>query len=235
MVLIDDFKIKSNFKNIIDKKKYKNIQIDYRYSYYEKYKEEIDFKPVNINKDYKRIMKEYDIIFSLCSQIFPKQLVNAVCCINFHFGILPYACGVLPIAFSIANNIPVGVTVHLMNEKIDNGDIIYQEKVEVLSTDRYKDIEIKCQDKLIDILENHIDDLINGNYKAVKQTNNRKYFSLKDFNNLCNIDLKEKLTAQEFINKLKALELNDGSKAFYISDNGEKIYISISLSKKVNI
>lgn len=232
LALIDDPVVRNGLKDIVNKKTYENIRVDYKFSYYERYEESETFKPINIKESCKDIIKNYDIVFSLCSQIFPKELVNNVRCINFHFGILPYVCGVFPIAFSIVNDMPSGVTIHLMDEQIDHGDIIYQEEVNVSPLDKYKDIERKCQKKLIDILKKHINDLIYGNYKTRKQLGKRKYFSIKDFNNLCKIDLKEKLTLKELLDRLRALELSPIGNAFYISDNGEKINISVNLIKK---
>lgn len=234
LVLIDDPIIRNNFQKIATNKILKDMNFDYRFSYYENTKETENLKPINISKEYKDLMKEYSLIFSLCSQIFPKELVEKVRCINFHFGILPYACGVAPITFSIINNIPTGFTIHLMNDKIDGGDIIYQEQVENNIYDTAKDIEIKCQNKLIEYLNKNLSKLIYNDYSAYKQPEGRRYFSIKDFNNLCKIDLEEKLTGLEFINKLRALKLNESS-SYCISKQNEKINISVSLKKKNKI
>ena len=231
LVLIDDPIIRNAFQKIIKDKIKADINVDYRVSYYEKTEETNGLKSINIKKEYRNVIKNYDLIFSLCSQIFPKDLVDNVRCINFHFGILPYACGVVPITFSIANNIPTGFTIHLMNNKIDGGDIIYQEQIKNDIYETAKDIEIKCQKKLIEYLDKNILNLLFGNYSSHKQSDNRKYFSVKDFKRLCNIDLNEKLTLLEFINKLRALQLKK-SEAYFISDNNEKINISISMKKE---
>lgn len=230
LVLIDDPIIRENIKKIFDKTD-NNFIVDYRFSYYENYNESNVFKSINIVKEYKNLIDEYDLIFSLCSQIFPKELVEKVRCINFHFGILPYACGVAPITFSMLNGIPVGYTVHLMNEKIDNGDIIFQQEVESNEYDTAKDIEIKCQNKLIEYLQVHLLDLIYGKYETYKQLPNRHYFSLKDFDNICKLDLEKKMTFNEFMNIMRALDLRDGSKAYVVSNSNEKYRISVKIDK----
>lgn len=235
LALIDDSFIAGNLREIICGKFAGEIELDCRFSYNLNHKETENYKPINIKNEIDRIISNYDLIFSLCSQIFPKKLVESVRCINFHFGILPGACGVAPITFSIINNIKPGVTIHLMDEKIDNGDIIYKEIVETSCMDTFKDLEIKCQNKLINILNEHITDLIYQRYKTEETKEKRKYFSLNDFKKICKIDLNEKITARKIIDKLRALEFGDGNKAYYVSDYGDIVNISIKLTKIGNI
>ncbi len=216
LALIDDLVIKTALESIIKNKNFKDIDIDYVYSYNEHHIEKINFKPIDVKKECKSIIEKYDLVFSLCSQVFPKTLVNNVRCINFHFGLLPYVCGVFPIIFSVVNNIPIGVTIHLMDEKIDHGNIIYQEKVDILITDQYREIEQKCQKKLINILENNIENLIYGNYKTYKQDEKkRRYFSVKDLEGI-GIKEEEKCKMQEFLDRLKVSDLisSDGKSYF---------------------
>jgi hypothetical protein len=48
---------------------------------------------------------------------------------------------------------------------------------------------------------------------------------------LCELDLDEKLTALQFINRLRALSHGDFKNAYFTNpENGEKIYININLS-----
>lgn len=217
LALIDDLVIKTALESIINKKNFKDVEVNYVYSYNEHHIEQVNFKPVNIKEEFKNIIGKYDLIFSLCSQVFTKELVENVKCINFHFGLLPYACGVFPIVFSIINNIPIGVTVHLMDEKIDHGDIIYQEKVDILTIDQYREIEKKCQKRLINILENNIENLIYGNYQTYKQDDEkRRYFSIKDLDSI-GIKKEEKCEMQEFLDRLKVSDLVNSNQKRYFS------------------
>ncbi|GAB1402385.1 hypothetical protein MASR1M68_12960 [Elusimicrobiota bacterium] len=232
LALIDDMFICEGLRQIINNKIGDKVKIDYRFSYNLPHKETEFYKPINIKEKADIVAQEYGLIFSLCSQIFPEKIVKSVRCINFHFGILPYVCGVLPITFSIVNNIPLGITVHLMDEKIDNGDIIYQEEVEDNGYDTAKEIEKKCQAKLIEILDKNINDLIYEKYKTKKAVGKRVYYSLNDFKKLCNIDLNKQKTAGEIINMLRALQFNDNGKAYFVSKSGDIINMSIGLKKR---
>lgn len=80
-----------------------------------------------------------DLIVSVAApQIFKSELLRLppLGCINIHNGLLPKYQGVLPSFWVLANNeTETGTTVHYMNEKIDAGDIILQERVEVQPDD----------------------------------------------------------------------------------------------------
>ena len=53
-------------------------------------------------------------------------------CINVHFGMLPRYRGILPIFYALLNgDSSFGVTVHFMDAKLDNGDIVTQTAVPI--------------------------------------------------------------------------------------------------------
>jgi methionyl-tRNA formyltransferase len=57
-------------------------------------------------------------------------------CINVHFGMLPRYRGILPIFHALMNEEPsFGVTVHMMDEQLDNGDILAQRAVPIARGD----------------------------------------------------------------------------------------------------
>ncbi|HSX09831.1 MAG TPA: formyltransferase family protein [Candidatus Saccharimonadales bacterium] len=77
--------------------------------------------------------KKIDIIVSSNGQIFKNELLALpkIACINRHTALLPKYGGVLPVFWAMMNNEKYfGVSIHVMTKKIDEGDIIYQEKIE---------------------------------------------------------------------------------------------------------
>ena len=57
-------------------------------------------------------------------------------CLNVHFGMLPRYRGMLPIFHALMNGeSSFGVTVHMMDEKLDNGDIVAQRAVPIARGD----------------------------------------------------------------------------------------------------
>lgn len=64
--------------------------------------------------------------------------------INFHYGLLPQCRGPHPILWHLLNNDKeAGVTVHKVDEGIDTGDIIMQEKLPIGDNDTYGTLQSK--------------------------------------------------------------------------------------------
>lgn len=79
--------------------------------------------------------RKIDLIISIAaSQVFKKEILQAprYGCINLHSGKLPCYRGMLPNFWQLYHLEPVaGVTVHRMNEKLDDGEIILQKDVTI--------------------------------------------------------------------------------------------------------
>jgi methionyl-tRNA formyltransferase len=80
-----------------------------------------------------------DLLVSLnCPQKLGPDVLRlpALGCVNVHFGLLPKYRGILPIMYAILNGErEFGVTIHYMDEKLDNGEIIVQGTVPIGPTD----------------------------------------------------------------------------------------------------
>jgi methionyl-tRNA formyltransferase len=79
-----------------------------------------------------------DVVISASPQIFKKDLLSvpAVGCINVHSALLPKYKGVYPMFWALLNGEnEVGVTIHLMEEKLDNGKILLQRRFNVEGSD----------------------------------------------------------------------------------------------------
>jgi hypothetical protein len=59
---------------------------------------------------------------------------------NLHPGFLPYGRGMYPVFWGIYNLHPIGVTVHQITEKIDNGPILLREQIEYGEDESHKQI-----------------------------------------------------------------------------------------------
>jgi methionyl-tRNA formyltransferase len=87
-----------------------------------------------------RILKR-DII-----ECFPKGIVN------FHPGIIPFARGLDALLWSVYNNIPLGVTAHLIDGKIDAGKILLTQKIEIYQDDTFLDLSERLYDIQLDLI-----------------------------------------------------------------------------------
>jgi methionyl-tRNA formyltransferase len=88
-----------------------------------------------------------DIIISSNSLYFTKKILNIprIACINRHSGLLPSYGGLWPVFQSLRNGEnKVGVTIHVMVEKIDQGPVLSQQEIAVEDSDTVADLYEKC-------------------------------------------------------------------------------------------
>jgi methionyl-tRNA formyltransferase len=194
----------------------------------------VKIKAVDVKEQYKDIAQQYDLIFSLhCKQLFPAELVGAVKCINVHPGYNPYNRGWFPQVFSILNKLPVGATIHEIDEILDHGAIIAQREVELNSWDTSLDIYDRVQQLEITLLKENLASILEGTYYTVKPDTEGNVNLKKDFNNLCRLDMNKEITMGEAIDLLRSLTHGNYNNAFFIDpDTGSKVYVKISLEKE---
>lgn len=80
------------------------------------------------------------------NQLFATELIRALSApaINFHPSLLPLHRGVAPIIWSVASGDRVtGLTVHLVDDGIDTGDVLYRSTLPVHSDDTGFDVHMK--------------------------------------------------------------------------------------------
>jgi len=235
LILTDNEYVYKNMEKILNEVSLLEL-FDFAYSYnnniFEQKFKHKKIKPINIKKEKLSLIKNYDLIISAhCKQIFPRELVENVRCINIHPGYNPYNRGWYPQVFSINNKLPAGVTVHLMDEYLDHGPIIYQEKIDIYDWETSKDVYNRILKLEIEMLKNNIQNIVNNNYDIIHPTSEGNINSIKDFNDLCKLDLEEKLTMKEAIDKLRALTHGDFKNAYFYDEKGNKIYVKIQLIK----
>ncbi len=97
-------------------------------------------QPVKIRKEYDEIISLNPDIIITCAygQIIPKELLDypTLGCINVHASLLPRNRGGAPIHHAIINgDKKTGITIMYMDVKMDNGDIIAQEEIEIKNDD----------------------------------------------------------------------------------------------------
>ena len=132
--------------------------------------------PSKIRKEYEEVLSlEPDLIITCAyGQIIPKALLEypKYKCINTHGSLLPKGRGGAPIQRSIMNGEDkTGITIMFMNEKMDEGDILYQEEMPIDIHDTNATLFNKLSNLALDMLLKFLPEYIKGNYKAIKQDN----------------------------------------------------------------
>ena len=138
--------------------------------------------PVKIRKEYEEVLSlEPDLIITCAyGQIIPKALLEypKYKCINTHGSLLPKGRGGAPIQRSIMNGEDkTGITIMFMNEKMDEGDILYQEEMPIDIHDTNATLFNKLSNLALDMLLKFLPEYIKGNYTAIKQDNDKASYT----------------------------------------------------------
>ena len=212
---ISPFSIKSLFENELTKE----VKV-------------LDLKKANIIES---IIEKYDLVFSIhCKQIFPPKLVQNVKCINIHPGYNPYNRGWYPQVFSIIYDLPIGATIHEIDDKLDNGFIIDRVQVQKFAWDTSLDLYERVVLAEIELLKTNLPKILDGKYNTIVPEFSGRTYLKKDFKKLLEIDPTESSTSMDFINRLRALSHDDYKNAFFIDpDTGKKIYLKLELTPEI--
>lgn len=189
-----------------------------------------DVPRLNVKTETTHIIKNYDLVISIHSkQLFPAQLVQGVRCINVHPGLNPYNRGWFPQVFSIINGLPMGVTIHEMDEELDHGSIIVQKTYEIKPWDTsgsvYSHVMKIERELLIDNFQSILDDSYTAHPPASEGNLNLK----QDFEELRELKLGEDGTFREFLNRLRALTHGEFRNAYFLDNSGNKVFVRVTL------
>lgn len=132
------------------------------------------FQPSKIKVEYKEILSLNPDIIITCAygQIIPKEVLDypKYGCINIHASLLPKLRGGAPIHKAIINGYETtGVTIMYMDEKMDSGDIIYQEEVKIENEDNAGTLFDKLSILGSKMIINILPEIIKGTNKRIKQ------------------------------------------------------------------
>jgi len=158
--------------------------------------------------------------------LFPKG------CINLHPAFLPYNRGNYPNVWSIVEKTPAGVTLHYIDEGLDTGDIIAQEKVVVDVTDTGGTLYRKLERAALGLFQQTWPSIETGAAPRKPQgaepgTCHRR----SDVDAIDEIDLERVYRAEDLIDVLRARTFPPYRGAYFRHD-GRKIYLGLELTEE---
>ncbi len=122
-----------------------------------------------------------DLIISIrLGQIIKKRLLQipALGAINFHASLLPKYAGLGSVFQAVFYNEKYnGVTVHFMNEKIDQGKIIVQEKIKIIPNESISRLYLRCHIKGADLINKAVKLVESDNKGFIPDLKEKSYFS----------------------------------------------------------
>src|SRR3989344_9071381 len=153
--------------------------------------------------------------------------------INLHPAFLPFNRGWHTPSWAIVDGTPYGATLHFMAEKIDAGDILAQNKLDVLPEDTGDSLYQRSLDLEYKVSTAFWPRLVTGSYTPIPQDETRATaHAKKDLAQVQYINLQQEVPARELIDKLRALTTNEDRKAAYFVKGGKRYQVRISLTKE---
>ena len=105
--------------------------------------------------EFQKYADKIDVFIICIGKIIPASFLKGQTFVNAHPGLLPQNRGVDAFKWSIYNKWPIGVTLHIVNEQIDAGQILRRQRVPIYPTDTLKDVADRTyhieSDLLIDV------------------------------------------------------------------------------------
>ena len=88
--------------------------------------------------------------------------------INFHPGLIPEARGLDAVLWSIYKDISLGVTAHIIDEKIDAGKILIKRSIPIYQDDTIYDLTERVYELQLDLLEEAIHKAVQGEGRPIE-------------------------------------------------------------------
>lgn len=190
-------------------------------------------RPLRLRDQDEGFFSRYDLFLSLhCKQLFPEALVKNHLCVNVHPGYNPYNRGWFPQVFGIINHLPIGVTIHKMDAELDHGPILWQRRLELRADDTSKEVYERILAAEMELLEEHFEDLLTGNYTLTPMASEGNLNTRQDYDALREIPLDKPATYGEVLDYLRAMTHAPYRNAYFLDEDGKKIYVRIELEKE---
>lgn len=164
--------------------------------------------------------------------IIPKEILHIpkIGFTNLHPAFLPYNKGWHTPSWAIIDGTPYGATLHFMSEKLDQGHIIHQKKLEVLLNDTADTLYKKVLLLEYDVFKEALNNLTSLNPVRKKQTHAGTLHYKSDLHKIQSINLNKKYNARDFITLLRGLTTNNDKESAFFEEQGKKYAIKVNIT-----
>jgi methionyl-tRNA formyltransferase len=144
------------------------------------------FQPENINDEesirrIKKFSPDINLVVAY-GQILSSRILNIpkIGCINIHGSLLPKYRGAAPVNWAIiTGEKETGITFMFMKEKVDAGEIIFQEKIDILPDETYSELYYRLSALSASSLPKLLEKIKSGKIERIPQDNNLATFARK--------------------------------------------------------
>lgn len=153
--------------------------------------------------------------------------------VNLHPAYLPFNRGWHTPSWAILDETPVGATLHFMDEGLDTGDIILQNRIDVRPHDTADSLYRRLKDLEFDVFREAWPDLVSRSPTRSAQEGEGTSHSRKDLfsPDVQHIDLDASMRAGDLLRKLRALTTNRPAEAAYFEQNGTRFRVRVEIEE----
>ena len=151
--------------------------------------------------------------------------------INLHPSYLPYNGGSFPNVWSIVDGTQAGVTLHYIDEGVDSGDIIAQQKVVVDPNDTGATLYHKLENAGLDLFQSTWPKVREGSVVRKAQEGGGTYHRKRDVEQIDHIELDRTYTARQLIDVLRARTFPPHPGA-YFEHEGRRFYLRLEVFER---
>jgi methionyl-tRNA formyltransferase len=154
--------------------------------------------------------------------------------INLHPSLLPFGKGSDPVAWGILSNQDQGASIHLISEKIDDGEILSQERIDTNISMNAGEIYAKCTESLFQQLTQIFVPWLRGNLESkIQESTNFPTRKSEELNRLRTLSASEITSVENLVLRLQALTYNDGRRPIYKDNEGKLWNVEFRISPHV--
>jgi methionyl-tRNA formyltransferase len=149
--------------------------------------------------------------------------------VNNHPSLLPFNQGKHGYVWSIIDGTPYGVSIHLIDEQIDRGPILFQKEIAVEITDTGESLYRKGYREQIDLFKAHYADIVTLNFAPKAQDpHSSTYHDSREIAKVDRIDLERLYRAGELIDLIRARTFAEGP-CSYIVHKGRRYHLKLKI------
>lgn len=199
-------------------------------------KDKEDIRVLEVIEDKKGLQKIKDlrpeiVISSGYEHIVPEELIDIPDrgIVNLHPSYLPYNRGAHPYIWPLIDGSPAGVSIHYMNESIDEGPVIARRKVEKKPDDTAYSLRERLMKEQADLFFESWEKILEGE-SAQQDLEKGSYHVSDDLDKISRLDLDEEMSLGEAIDLLRGLTYEEGVARF--EKEGETFTLGIEIERE---
>jgi methionyl-tRNA formyltransferase len=154
--------------------------------------------------------------------------------INTHPSLLPYNRGKGYNFWALVEQVPFGVTLHFIDERVDTGDIVAQQPIPYDWEDSGGTLHCKATRAIIDLFKDSYPEFRQLNFHRRKQDTGKGTFHLaKELDPASHIDLDKEYRARDLLNLLRARTF-PGFPACWFDDDDNQFEVRVEIKRKTS-